>query len=224
MIFQSINFKFCKNKKIKQINSSKSQGEIFGIMLFFVILILGFLLYSEFRSVFTIQQQDAILISENEIIAQSMIEHLKTLRIECYNSRVMDGTRLLNLCVDNTDLIQKEFLITCEKGDPPIELEVCSTFLDLMNSSLHSLFNGTSEQNPLHSPKAFTLRVIPSNEIRYSHLNVTLDNLHEYELSLNSSDENYYLRRGYSRVSSEFQNIPTNQGRFEFELSFYYRR
>ncbi|MFT4244165.1 MAG: hypothetical protein ACMXYB_01775 [Candidatus Woesearchaeota archaeon] len=221
MAFQKINFKF---HIIKKIIPTKSQGEIFGIMLFFVILILGFLLYSEFRNVFTVQQQDAILISENEIIAQSMIEHLKTLRIECYNSRIMDGTGLLNLCVDNTDLIQKEISITCEKGNPPLELKVCSTFLNLINTSLHSLFNGTSEQNPLHSPKAFALRVIPSNDIRYSHLNVTMDNLQEFELSLNPSDENYYLRKGYSRVSNEFQNIPTNQGRFEFELSFYYRR
>ncbi|MCH8519537.1 MAG: hypothetical protein LAT82_02175 [Nanoarchaeota archaeon] len=212
------------NKKIKFKFSSKSQGEIFGIMLFFVILVLGFFLYSEFRSVYTVQSQNEILISENEIIAQSMIEHLKTLRVDCYRTRTLDGVRLLNLCVDNTGLTQRSHNITCESTSPSFELEVCSTFLNLMNSSLHLLFNGTTDNEPLHSPKAFTLRVIPSNDIRYSHLNVTMDNLQEYDLSLNISEENYYLRRGYSRVSSEFQNIPTNQGRFEFELSFYYRR
>lgn len=211
-------------KKVIFNDSSKSQGEIFGIMLFFVILILGFFLYSEFRTVFSIQEQDAILISEGEIIAQSMIEHLKTLRIQCYEDRIVDGNRLLNLCVDHTGLTNREHNITCQIHNPSVEIEVCSTFLNLMNSSLHILFNGTSDIEPLHSPKAFTLRVIPSNDIRYSHLNVTIDNLHEYDLSLNRSEDNYYLRRGYSRVSSEFQNIPTNQGRFEFELSFYYKR
>lgn len=201
---------------------SKSQGEIFGIMLFFVILILGFLLYSEFRTVFTVQQQDAILLSEGEIIAQSMIEHLKTIRIECSEDIITDGRRLLNLCVDHTGLLQREHNTTCHIQN--LEIEVCSTFLNVMNSSLYSLFNGTSQSQPLHSSKIFTLRVIPSNEIRYSHLNVTLSNLHDHDLSLNSSESNYYLRRGYSRVSSEFQNIPTNQGGFEFELSFYHRR
>ncbi|MFP4401644.1 MAG: hypothetical protein ACLFPL_00285 [Candidatus Nanoarchaeia archaeon] len=199
----------------------QSQGEIFGIMIFFVVLTIGFLLYSQFQVVYSQEEQDSILETETQIIVESVVQHLKSTQIQCFENSQLSGVDLLNRCVDNTGLSYSKYNLTC--ADQGYEIEVCSAFLNTLNSTLLQLFNSTSygDNEPLHSSKVYTLRIIPSNDVRYTHLNKTISNLNEYNLSLNSSDENYYLRRGYSRISADFQNIPTNQGRFELEMSFY---
>lgn len=207
---------------MKNIPYLKSQGEIFGVMLFFVILILGFYLYSEFRAVYSIEEQDSILQSETEILVESVMQHLKTVEIECFRNRRLSGVDLLNFCVDNTGLTESQYTISCTH--PPNDVEVCQTFLNSFNHSLHQLFSGVGNQDPIHGLRPFSFRIIPSNDIRYPHLNKSFDNLEQFDLSLNASDPNYYLRQRFSRISSDFQNIPTNQGRFEFELFFYHRR
>lgn len=209
-----------RSSKLKNISSS--QGEIFGVMIFFVILILGFYLYSQFQAIYSVDEQNSILETETEILVESVMDHIKTAEIQCFSNRGIDGIDLLQYCVDNTGITLSEYNISCTI--PSYEIETCQAFRNLINSSLHQLFNGTSTNSALHSSRPFMFTIIPSNDIRYSHLNRTFTNLAAYNLSLNSSDENYYLREGYSKISTDFQNIPTNQGRFEFELSFFRER
>lgn len=205
-----------------QNNMNKSQGEIFGVMIFFVLLILGFYFYSQFQAVYSVDEQNSVLQAETEILVESVMQHIKTTEIQCYSNRGLDGVELLQRCVDNTGTAFSEHNISCTT--PSYEVEVCQAFTNMINSSLHQLFNGSSSQNPLHSSRAFVFTIIPSNDVRYSHLNKSFDNLDTYNLSLNSSESNYYLKEGYSKISTDFQNIPTNQGRFEFELSFFRER
>ena len=199
--------------------TNKTQGEIFGVMIFFVLLILGFYFYSQFQAVYSVDEQNSILETESEILVESVMQHIKTAEIQCYSNRGLSGIELLQRCVDNTGIAFSEHNISCTA--PSYEVEACQAFKNLINSSLYQLFNGTSSQNSLHSSRAFLFTIIPSDDVRYFHLNKSFNNLDSYNLSLDSSDENYYLREGYSKISTDFQNIPTNQGRFEFELSFF---
>lgn len=199
--------------------TKKSQGEIFGIMIFFVLLVLGFFLYSQFKIVYTAEEQDIILENEYKILVDSTMQHIKNSKISCFNNDEISNIDLLNYCVENTGISFSTYTIDC--SPQPYVIETCQTLLNNINASLHELFNGTS---PLHSQKPFEFKIIPNNDVKYSHLNVTLSNLNSFNLSTNSSNPNYYLRKRYSKISSDFENIPTNQGKFEFELSFYHKR
>lgn len=196
-----------------------SQGEIFGIMLFFVLIIIGFLLYSQFKIVYSSEEQDIILENEYKILVESTMQQIKNTQIQCFKDTQISTIDLLDYCVENTGISFSEYEIDC--SPQPYIIETCETLVNSINSSLHQLFNGST---PLHSQKPFEFKILPSNSLKYSHLNVTLTNMHYFNLSTNSSDPNYYLRKKYQKISSDFENIPTNQGKFELELSFYHKR
>ena len=197
--------------------SKKSQGEIFGIMIFFVLLIIGFLLYSQFKVVYTSQEQDTILQEEYKILVDSTMKTLKEYEIQCFSNSKISTIDLLQYCVDNTGISSFEHQLSCDN----FKINSCKTLLNTVDSLLHTFFNSSSA---LHSQKPFEFTIIPSNEIKYSHLNVTLSNIKYFNISTNSSNSSYYLRQGYSKISSDFENIPTNQGTFELELIFYHKR
>lgn len=204
-------------------NNNRSQGEIFGIMIFFVLIIVGFLLYSQFKIIYSVEEQDIILESEYKLLADSVTQQIKNSQIKCFRDSQIDVIELLDYCVENTGLSFDEYTLNCP---PPISASIntCQAFRNVINDSLYAFFNGTSSIPPIHSSKPFTFTVIPSNDIKYSHLNVTFSNLKDFNLSTNPTDSNYYLREGYSRISNDLENIPTNQGSFELEFSFYHKR
>lgn len=209
----------CLNNKKLAANTTKSQGEIFGVMIFFVLLILGFYFYSQYQAVYSVEEQDSVFKAETEILVNSVMEQVKRTEIECFTNRGFSGVDLLQSCVDNTGSAFSEYNISCT--NPVHTIEVCEAFTNMINTSLYEFFNGTNGNPAIHSSRPFYLQIIPSSEIRYSHLNKSFDNLEANNLSLNTSSDNYYLRKGYSRISVDLQNIPTNQGKFEFELSFF---
>lgn len=201
----------------------RSQGEIFGIMIFFVLLIIGFLLYSEFKVLYSVDEQDVILESEYKLLADSVTQQIKNLEIQCFRDSNIDVIELLDYCVDNTGLSYNEYSLTCSVTSTGT-IQTCQGFKNIINDSLHTYFNGTSSTPPIHSSKPFTFRVIPNSDVKYSHLNVTFSNLKDFNLSEDVTNPDYYLRKGYNKISNDLENIPTNQGSFEFEFSFYHKR
>lgn len=191
-------------------------------MIFFVLIVIGFLLYSQFKVIYSVEEQDVILESEYKLLADASMQQIKNLQIECFRDSQVDVIDLLDYCVENTGLSFSEYDLVC--STPSATLHSCEAFRNIINNTLFALFNGTSTLNPIHSSKPFKFTIIPSNDIKYSHLNTSFSNLKYFNLSENSSNSSYYLRKGYAKISNDLESIPTNQGSFELELSFYHKR
>lgn len=197
----------------------RSQGEIFGIALFFVVIIIGVIVYANFQAIEQSGETEEFEEKQFEILSADSINGLKKMSTNCEVEQNRDALEdVIRYCFDNARSDEDDPIIECEQeSGGTVEKSACSYSYEILNTSLHNLFNEDSDE-ALVAPIPFSLELTnPSFEHEQWH-NRTITNLGDFGLSLNRSKGNFYLDEEYRRNNAGFDVITT--GRREVELTF----
>lgn len=194
----------------------KSQGEIFGIALLFVIIILGIVIYGQYQASNPQRTVDAQKEGEYKLLAQSTLNSLKKMSTGCQIDSGTDSLEaLITYCMDYSRTQSTDQIITCSG----VEKNSCSYAIEILNASLNSLFGN---QSSVMGNIPFSLE-ISTPEYNHKVFNGTYSNLDSFKLRDQDVSLDNYFRLGYKRVSSGKEVIPTQKRAVEMILSLYYR-
>ena len=178
----------------------KSQAEIFGLAIFLVILIIGFLIYSKFSN--DINEDDNELKNQYNLLAASTNNILLKKKIICEELGEQHQT-ILDLtiyCSQYSSLNGEDTGDDCN----------CELLKDELNETLKQLFINNSIFGNIPYEFEFSL----TNE-NYD------ESLLNFKIS--NSNETILKRKGWNRVSGEPGTISTSQGDLIYEVFLWYK-
>ncbi len=198
----------------------KGQGEIFGIALFFVVLIVGIIIYSNIQLLQTSTDEDSFESRQYEILSADALNALKKMSTSCSVEQNKDSLEdLIRYCFDYASTSQSYPTIVCDDG---VERNACEYSFEILNSSLQKLFHNTSSK-ALVAPIPFSLLITNPEFEHVTWHNKTISNVENFGLSLNRSNESFYLRKQYNRENAGFDIITTGRRSVELTFDVYYR-
>lgn len=193
----------------------KSQGEIFGIALLFVVIIIGIIVYSQIKNIKSSDETNLQQQGEYKILAESSLNALLKSSTGCEVERGRDSLKdLINYCLENEySGIDPE--IECDGVTEP----ACQYVKDYLNESLMIIFN--SSKGVAIIPYEVNLD-IPANNLSLM-ANQKFTNLGTFKHKDTILTEDNRRRLGYKRAPSGLISWATAQRAIEFELYLYYR-
>jgi hypothetical protein len=196
-------------------NMKKSQGEIFGIALLFVIIVIGILVYVQAKALNPDREEDLQEDAQYKLLAESSLRSIFEASTNCYVERGDDSLReLVNFCMEFS-FSGSDPSFTCEDGT---NIKVCEHVLETLNSSLYELYNTS-----LLGPSPFELRLkVPANKNSILD-NISLTNFADVKRGEELVTENNYRALGYKRAPSGLLAWATAQQEITAELYLYYR-
>ena len=204
--------------------SKKSQGEIFGIALLFVIIIIGILVYGKIEALHP--HNDANIQQENKykVLAEGTLGSILKMSTGCDVERNRDEiVDLIDYCIENSREAYSDPSIKCENGSI---VNSCSYALKLINESLFGFLN-TSVLGPIPFKMSINL-----DSDRKSILNTNFTNFGQFKYGnkilvetnpTNDKNKISYLDAGYNRAPSGIRAWATAKRNINFELFLYYR-
>ncbi len=200
---------------------NKSQGEIFGIALLFVVIIVGVLVYSQIKSLSPNRDELSQREAEYEILAQRSLDTILGISTGCIVENGKDTVQdLINYCLDYTYSGNDP---TIECSFSTFEVKSCEYALDILNESLHEIYNNSDSSNALVGSIPFVLNIdLPSNSNSLLS-NVTITNFGEIEFRGDKVDFENYRGLSYKKATSGLVTWATSQRNVELELALYYR-
>jgi hypothetical protein len=203
-------------------NYKKTQGEIFGIALLFVILIIGFIVYAQFKKLNPNNNIDVKKEKKYEILAQSVLQTLISEDTGCIVERNKQSVKdLINFCLENSYFSEQDPIIHCTNGK---SYRSCARAIQIINYTLYSLFNGT---NSTFGNIPFFLTIeLPADKTNVLNKNITNFNdiVLNYRIENSKSlVQNTYYKLGYKRVPSGLYTWATSKKNINFNLYLFYR-
>lgn len=209
----------------------KSQGEIFGIALFFVVIIVGILIYSQIKASDPLRDQDTQKNKKYSVLAESTVYTLLETSTGCSVTGDDDSLkRLIQYCVQESYGTNGCVAITkkCQNG---ATVDVCDYGRKFLEKSLMTLFNSTKESNNASIvgksiPYKFTIQSDKFPNRCYG--NVTVTNLGKLAIMKNKKpivlEEDKMLSIGFKRETSQFIAIPVpGNNNLNVELYVWYQ-
>lgn len=196
----------------------KSQGEIFGIALLFVIIIIGVLIYGQIQANKPQREVDVKKEAEYSLLAQSTLNSLKKISTGCQVERGDDSLEaLITYCMDFSSNQDDNPQIICNNDEEKLS---CSYAIQIINNSLQNIFHN---QTPVIGHIPFSIDIF-SPDYGHTVLNGTPNNMNSFISSGNQElNLSNYIQSNYKRVSSGRESIPTQKRAVEIILSLYYR-
>lgn len=197
----------------------KSQGEIFGIALMFVVLIIGFFVYAKIQSVRGDRPVDLQQEKEYELLSESTLNTIKKVSTGCTISRDKDSMQdLINYCLEN-DYSNYDPEIECDIGT----VGACEYAKEIINTTIFKMFFTDENNNAslVSIPFELKIDVLGNSNTRFS--NITMSNFGLYEYKGKIVDDNTRRKLGYKRAPSGLIQWSTAQRNIQFELYLYYR-
>lgn len=195
----------------------RSQGEIFGVALMFVVIIVGFLLFAKYKSLNPDNPLDSITEEKYKILAESTLNTILELETKCQVERDKNSIKdLIVYCIENTRSYGDDPSIDCS-GD---NLQSCSYAINLLNLLLNNIFN--TKGNGI-GPIPYKLKINPSFRLATNSLKTNLTNFGSFEYKDQIIDESNYAKKGFRRAPSGPRDIATSNRNINFELYLYYR-
>jgi len=196
-------------------NKKKSQGEIFGIALLFVVIIIGFIVYSQIR---TSDNSNPEIEFKTKLLASSTLSSLLKVSTGCYIERSDDSLQtLISQCIYDTTFrgdIEPEY--RCKDGIK----KICDYSKQIINETLTNLFNNSNlKLGPI--PYSLTSFIEKTSRAEFGNLEFT--NFGSLNISNRIITKLNYKKFKYNRVSSGPIIWNTLAGDIEFELFLYYR-
>jgi hypothetical protein len=197
-------------------NKKKSQGEIFGIALLFVVIIIGFIVYSQIR---TSDNSNPEIEFKTKLLASSTLSSLLKVSTGCYIERSDDSLQtLISQCIyDKTFRSIGNPMYKCENG---ISKNICDYSKQIINETLTNLFNNS---NLKLGPIPYSLTSFIEKTPRAEFGNLEFTNFGSLNISNRIITKLNYKKFKYNRVSSGPIIWNTLAGDIEFELFLYYR-
>jgi hypothetical protein len=199
---------------------SKSQGEIFGVALLFVIIIIGFIVFTQIKATKDFDNHDPKQEGKYEILAKGTLNTILKTSTGCYVERHSDSIKdLINYCLENDNYYADI--------DPEIQCgsetyNACEHAITLINYTLRNLYNDSDSPVSLGNIPYKMHMDLPSNQNTYLS-NKTFTNLCDFEYKGNQICEEDLSKYGYKRVPSGLISFPTSDRNIKFELFLYYR-
>jgi len=199
------------SKKIK-----KSQGEIFGIALMFVVIIIGIIVYAKIKANNPDSQKDLVKELKYKILAESTLDSILKQSTSCSPERNKDRIiDLIEYCLYNSQSSGGAD-ITCKDSIGPIES--CQKVIYILNESLFSMYNNS---NGLNIPFLMSISLPANKDTILS--DVTITNFGEFAHKNKKITINNRRKYGYNKAPSGLYSIPTSQRNIDFELALYYK-
>jgi hypothetical protein len=210
----SNSFKFFKNK---------SQGEIFGLALIFVILIIGILIYAQFKKLNPDNSIDVEKEKKYQILAESTLSVILEMDSGCDVERKRSSVKyLINYCIENSFFSNEDPEIECRNGNTYLS---CERSLKILNETLFEFFNSSYAISNV----PFKL-IIELPEDKNNIFNTNLTNFGQFEFKGKkvvekklTPEEISYYSAGYKRAPSGIITWATAKKNINFELYLYYR-
>lgn len=197
----------------------KAQGEIFGIALFFVVIIVGIIIYANISALQPDVEEDSFKSKQYEILSSDSLNALKKVSTGCEVERDKSSLEdVIRYCFDYARNKQDDPSIMCDSG----EERACAYSFELLNDSLHSLFNANSSK-ALVASIPFSLELDNSGFEHEVWHNRTITNVDDFGLSLDRSNSSFYLKKRYQRKNAGFDVITTGRRNVELTFDVYYR-
>ena len=168
----------------------KSQAEMFGIALFFVVIIFGIIIFTNITNLNRIREKDKFKIKEYEILANDLSNALVASSVDC---DIKENTFLevVEKCVTTKDIL------TC--GGIPISS--CDKAVKHLNNTLFYLLNNTIEDKGLTNiPFYLEMEEV---ENKNSKLNVNITNFGQYNYKGKIINRSNYRKYNFQRQTPE---------------------
>ncbi len=195
----------------------KSQGEIFGVALFFILIVMGILIYSKFAT----NVDDSQLNEKQkiyEILATNGIISIMKSSTGCFVERGQDSVeKLIDYCLEETFFSGNKAIIKCSDN---IERDACIHSKEIINNSLNSLFN-TEVHGLGPIPFYLTIQVPKKTNSPFYDINIT--NFGEIKYKNLTITLNNYRQNSFFKANSGPYPWISPQGEIEVELYLYYR-
>jgi hypothetical protein len=198
------------------------QGEIFGLALVFVILILGIVIYGKYKALHPDIQKNVFKDSQMDVLAKNTLTSVRYLSTGCDLDSEDDSLQnLLAYCFDFT---------TSESGSNPqidcggpTTVNACEYAIEVFNTTLQTFFRkNTTLDKTIIAPLPFSLTFYNDRFPLVGVHNVTLTNIEDFGLSLNESNSSYYLKKRWKKANGGFLIIPTTKRPVELLFDIYY--
>lgn len=219
----------------------KGQGEIFGLALVFVLLIFGVIIYGQFKALEPTFNEDSITATKYKVLSENTISSLKKISTPC---SVQTGKNtlsdLMRYCMEFSDQPDEVPLLDCNvDGNGVVTIPVCEYAFETLNTSIQTLLNeeeGIGEfpfslhifANGLEHEMWHERIITNINDSNFQftdilNLPLLVSSEKIQTISLNRSKQNYYLKKGFSRVNAGKDELTSGRKSLEFELNIYYR-
>lgn len=193
----------------------RSQGEIFGLALMFVVIIIGIIVYGQIKSVSNLESEDPQVEGEYKILAEGSLNTILEVSTGCYVERNKDAVKdLVNYCLEN-EYAGVDPGITCDSGN----VYACSEVIRILNNTMFTLFNSSEGIGII--PFELYMDVPANNNTLLSNYKFT--NFGSFEYKGKIVNESNRRRFAYKRAPSGLISWSTSQRAIDFELYLYYR-
>lgn len=207
---------------------TKAQGEIFGIALLFVVIILGIVLFSKMGLLEG--EQDPIQDKTYQILAQSSLDMMLKTSTGCEIERGQDEILdLIMFCIGHS----YRPTLTCEDGRV---INICDESKFLLNESLSIYFHNVTNHSfgpilyylDIWSPDALSHQEYESLNFTNAYLGTgipsTSGDYYSYRNTFPVPGERLSAPTGFSKVSSGVFSYQSANRELNFELLLYYRK
>ena len=205
-------------------NFKKSQGEIFGIALLFVVIIIGVLIYSQIKALTPDNDADLDNKYKNELLAQTSLETILKTSSKCNvdgGSGYDSVQELINTCLARAYSNNDVRLECPERGDSFGNIWVCAEAISILNESLYSLFGNESSSLVKYNP--FLLEIDLPNDVSSALTSTEITNFGNFSYRGKIINESNYRKYGFKKASSDLKPWATAQRSIKMTLAIYYR-
>lgn len=196
-----------------------SQGEIFGVALLFVVIIIGFLVYVKIKSVSGFENENLKQEGQYKILAEGTLNTLMKGSTGCFVEHNRDSLKdVINFCLENDVYPSYDPEIECDDGFH----DACAYAIQLINESLFYLYNNTESSKGLANVPFEMHMDLPSNQNTFLS-NKTFTNFDHFMYRNVVINESNRMRYGYKRAPSGLISWSTSDRNIQLELYLYYR-
>lgn len=196
----------------------KGQGEIFGIALMFVVIVIGIVIYGQIDALSPDRDAELEAKFKYEILAQSSLETILKTSSECnIDGGSGDDTiqDLINVCLARS-YGSSDVSADCD-GTPIL---ICSYAVELLNNSLYKVFNG---DDALVANVPFFLEIDLESNSPTPLNSVNITNFGDFVYNGDIVTSSNYRKKGFKKASSDLKPWATAQRDIKVVLGLYYR-
>jgi hypothetical protein len=200
------------------------QGEIFGIALMFVVVIIGIIIFSQIKAISPDKDEQINTKTKYEILAQSSLETILKTSSGCNvdggsgEDTVQD---LINVCLARSYGTNDVDAMCDIDGDGfDDSIEICKHSTDLLNDALYNVFNGS---DALIANIPFLLEIDLDSDTQTVLTTKNITNFGDFVYRGDIINLTNYRKYNFNKASSDLKPWATAQRDIKVVLALYYR-
>ncbi|MCA9486827.1 MAG: hypothetical protein H6500_00840 [Candidatus Woesearchaeota archaeon] len=198
-------------------SKKRGQGEIFGIALLFVIIVLGIIIYTQIKLVSPQTQENLQTEKEYKILAQSTLNTMLTVSTGCVVERDDESLKdLINYCIAMSSSSSSDPELVCKEGT----VSSCTHAKAVSKASLDTLFTG---ENAIIGNIPYELTFTMPDYLTHSLGNLTISNFDEISVKGITLTKDNYRKLGYKKTPSYPAAWATADSDMRVQLYLYYK-